>query len=166
MGDERKAAVLTISDSVSEGSAEDESGPLAAELLFGAGFEVVATDVLPDDRWVIAGKLASLSDHLGVDLVLTTGGTGVGPRDVTPEATQEVCERLLPGIAEQIRRLSVEKTPHGLLSRGLAGVRGGTLIVNLPGSPGGVRDGLGVVTSVAGHVSELVQGDRTGHIQT
>ena len=130
-----KAAVLTVSDGVDMGTREDKSGDLLEELLAGEGFEVVRR-VVPDERAAIAEAIEELARESRV--VLTTGGTGVGPRDVTPEATVSVLERSAPGIAEAIRADSIAKTPHGLLSRGLAGVLGQTLVVNLPGSTGGV----------------------------
>ena len=128
-----KAAVLTVSDGVDMGEREDASGDLLDELLRGEGFEVVRR-VVPDERDAIAEAIEELAGE--ARLVLTTGGTGLGPRDVTPEATATVLERLAPGISEAIRADSVAKTPHGLLSRGIAGVRGRTLVVNLPGLDG------------------------------
>src|ERR1044071_5889358 len=134
-----RAAVLTVSDGVAEGAREDTSGALLEELLAGEGFEVERR-VVPDERKAIADAIVGLSDN--AEVVLTTGGTGLGPRDVTPEATMEVLDRAAPGIAEAIRADSIAKTPHALLSRGIAGVVGTTLVVNLPGSPGGCRDGV------------------------
>ena len=134
-----RAAVLTVSDGVSAGKREDRSGDLLEELLAGEGFEVVRR-VVPDERDSIADAIAELAAEARV--VLTTGGTGLGPRDVTPEATAQVLDRGAPGIAEAIRADSIAKTPHALLSRGIAGVRGTVLVVNLPGSPGGSRDGF------------------------
>jgi len=158
------AAVLTVSDGVHAGARDDTSGDLLEELLREEGFNVVR-QVVPDDREDIADAIAALADRSL--LVLTTGGTGFAPRDVTPEATQSVIEREAPGIAEAIRADAVTKTPHALLSRGLAGLRGPTLIVNLPGSPGGCRDGFAVLRPALVHGLELASGDTaTPHRQT
>src|SRR5438094_3932309 len=143
-----RAAVLTVSDGVAEGTRADESGAVLGQLLAGEGYEVKRR-VVPDDRDAIAEAIAELAEEAA--LVLSTGGTGVGPRDVTPEATADVIERQAPGIAEAIRAASVAKTPHALLSRGMAGVRGRALIVNLPGSPGGCRDGFAVLRLALPH---------------
>jgi molybdenum cofactor synthesis domain-containing protein len=158
-----KAAVLTVSDSVDMGTRDDASGDLLEELLRGEGFEVTRR-VVPDERDAIAEAIEDLAGEAG--LVLTTGGTGVGPRDVTPEATASVLERSAPGIAEAIRADSIAKTPHGLLSRGVAGVRGRTLVVNLPGSTGGCRDGFAVLKPALSHALELLAGEETAHRQT
>ena len=158
-----KAAVVTVSDGVSEGTREDESGDVLAGLLAAEGYEVERR-VVSDDRDAIADAIAELAEE--VALVLTTGGTGLGPRDVTPEATAEVLERVAPGIAEALRADSLAKTPHALLSRGVAGVRGQTLVVNLPGSPGGCRDGFDVLRPALGHALKLLAGEPTAHKQT
>jgi molybdopterin adenylyltransferase len=158
-----RAAVLTISDGVAAGERSDGSGDLLAELLSADGFEVERR-IVPDDRETIADAIVDLAEDAA--LVLTTGGTGLGPRDVTPEATSEVVERPAPGIAEAIRADSIAKTPHGLLSRGVAGVRDRTLVVNLPGSPGGCRDGFAVLQPALGHALELLAGEQTAHRQT
>ena len=158
-----KAAVVTVSDGVFEGTREDTSGDLLAELLAAEGHEVERR-VVPDERDAVAEAIAELAEDAAV--VLTTGGTGLGPRDVTPEATGEVLERLAPGIAEALRADSLTKTPHALLSRGLAGVRGRALVVNLPGSPGGCRDGFAVLRPALKHAVELLAGEPTAHRQS
>ncbi len=158
-----EAAVLTVSDGVSRGEREDRSGDLLAELLAGEGYDVVR-GVVPDDREEIASALRRLC--IRARLVLTTGGTGVAPRDVTPEATADVLERKAPGIAEAIRGDSIAKTPHGLLGRGVAGTVGTTLVVNLPGSTGGCRDGFAVLRPALAHALALLSTEATTHKQT
>jgi molybdopterin adenylyltransferase len=158
-----RAAVLTVSDGVAAGEREDRSGDVLEELLAGEGFPVTRR-LVPDDADAIAGAIVELAPECTV--VLTTGGTGLGPRDVTPEATLSVLDRAAPGIAEAIRADSIAKTPHGLLSRGLAGVHGRTLVVNLPGSPGGCRDGFEVLRPALRHALELLAGEKTAHQQT
>jgi len=158
-----KAAVITVSDGVSEGTRKDESGDLLAGLLSEDGYDVERR-VVSDDRDAIADAIAELAEEAA--LVLTTGGTGLGPRDVTPEATREVLERDAPGIAEALRADSLSKTSHALLSRGVAGVRGRSLVVNLPGSPGGCRDGYAVLRPALEHALSLLAGEPTAHRQT
>jgi molybdenum cofactor synthesis domain-containing protein len=157
------AAVLTISDRVSRGSVPDTSGDILDELLRGDGYDVERR-VVPDDAEAIARTIDELAGSAA--LVLTTGGTGLGPRDVTPEATRTVLQREAPGIAEALRADSIAKTPHGLLSRGVAGVVGRSLVVNLPGSPGGCRDGFAVLRPALGHALSLLQDAPTEHVQT
>ncbi len=156
--------MLTVSDGVGAGEREDASGAALAELLGGEGFDVVRR-VVPDDADRIAGAIVELASE--ALLILTTGGTGFSPRDVTPEATLTVLDREAPGIAEAIRADALVRTPHALLSRGVAGLRGATLVVNLPGSPGGCRDGFAVIRPALRHGLELAAGDvATPHRQT
>ena len=158
------AAVLTVSDGVHHGTREDRSGDTLVELLELEGF-AVERRVVPDEADAIAAAITELAGR--VSLVLTTGGTGFTPRDVTPEATRTVLDREAPGIAEAIRADARSRTPHALLSRGLAGLRGATLVVNLPGSPGGCRDGFAVLQPALGHGLELAAGDQgSQHRQT
>jgi molybdopterin adenylyltransferase len=160
-----RAAVVTVSDGVSAGVREDTSGDVLEGLLVSEGFEVERS-VVTDDADVIADAIRTLGDS-GVSLVLTTGGTGFAPRDVTPEATRGVIDREAPGIAEAIRADALARTPHALLSRGIAGLRGATLVVNFPGSTGGCRDGFEVVRPALRHGLELAAGDiATPHRQT
>ena len=159
-----KAAVLTVSDGVHAGEREDSSGDLLDELLREDEFEVVRR-LVPDDLETIAAALRELADE--VLLILTTGGTGFAPRDVTPEATRSVLDREAPGLAEAIRADAASRTPHALLSRGVAGLRGRTVIVNFPGSTGGCRDGFAVLRPALRHGLELASGDTaTPHRQT
>ncbi len=157
--------MLTVSDGVSAGVREDESGDVLDELLREDGF-AVDRRVVTDDAALIVEALRELVAD-GTLLILTTGGTGFAPRDVTPEATREVVEREAPGLAEAIRADAIARTPHALLSRGIAGLRDGALIVNLPGSPGGCRDGFAVIRPALRHGLELAAGDTaTPHRQT
>ena len=158
-----RAAVLTVSDGVSAGTRDDRSGGLLAELLSADGYDVVRR-VVPDERDAIAAAIAEAAAE--VDIVLTTGGTGVAPRDVTPEATASVLDRHAPGLSEAIRADAIARTPHGMLSRGVAGVRGRALVVNLPGSTGGCRDGYAVLRPALGHAVALLQDEQTSHRQT
>jgi molybdenum cofactor synthesis domain-containing protein len=159
------AAVVTVSDGVSAGVRDDRSGDVLAELLGEEGFQVERR-VVADDATQIADAIRALADA-GARLVLTTGGTGFAPRDVTPEATRTVIDRDAPGLAEAIRADAIARTPHALLSRGVAGLLGSTLVVNLPGSPGGCRDGFEVMRPALHHGLELAAGDTaTAHRQT
>jgi len=154
-----RVAVVTVSDRSARGEREDASGPALAQAVEASGHEVVRRELVPDDPERVAALLVELCEGPEApDLVLTTGGTGLGPRDRTPEATASVCERLVPGIAEAIRARSLAVTPHAMLSRGVAGLRTGTLVVNLPGSPGGARDGWEVVAQTAAHAVAQIRG--------
>ncbi len=153
-----KVAILTASDQGARGAREDRSAVVIKEIIASIGGEVVAYDVVPDEKEEIARKLIFYADDQKVDLVLTTGGTGLSPRDVTPEATLEVVERLIPGISEAMRAAGLRHTPHAMLSRGVAGSRGQTLIINLPGSPRAVRENLEVILPALPHALEILQG--------
>ncbi len=153
-----KVTILTISDSCAEGTREDLSGPALREGLPHSKFRVVESRIVPDDRERIVAQLMRFSNQAATDLVLTTGGTGLGPRDVTPEATVSVCERTVPGLAELMRREGYHKTPNAVLSRGVCGVRKNTLIVNLPGSVQAVRECLEMILPLLPHAVEMIQG--------
>jgi len=159
-----RVAVLTVSDRASRGAYEDKSGPALADLVErGLGAQVVVTAIVPDERAAIAGKLRAWADGDVADLVLTTGGTGLAPRDITPEATADVLERHVPGLSEAMRTASRAITPFGMLSRGHAGTRGRCLIINLPGSPKGAVENLRVVLDVLPHAVALLREDNSVH---
>lgn len=152
------AAVLTVSDRSFRGERPDAGGPLASEMLKNAGYEVVRTAVVPDEQPQIEEALRTIADAGDVQLLVTTGGTGFSPRDVTPEATLAVCDRLTPGIPEAMRYASLQITPRAMLSRAQAGIRGGTLIINLPGSPRAVRENLEAILPALDHGLKMLSG--------
>lgn len=158
-----RVAILTVSDRASAGQYEDRSGPALAHAIEQRLMaDVVATEIVPDNREKIATQLRTWCDSSEIDLVITTGGTGVAPRDVTPEATADVIERGVPGLAEAMRAASREITPYGMLSRGMVGIRGQTMIVNLPGSPKGAIENLRVILPVLPHALALLKDVGTG----
>lgn len=155
-----RVSVLTVSDSVASGKNEDHSGPAVVARCRELGWEVVASTVLPDERDAIEAFLKKTADSKAADLILTTGGTGVGPRDVTPEATMAISERLIPGFAEQMRAEGVKKTPRAILSRAVAGIRGTAMIINLPGSPRGAVESLDAIAGLLPHAVDVLHGAR------
>jgi molybdopterin adenylyltransferase len=155
-----RVAILTVSDSVSRGTHKDASGPGLRERCAQLGWDVVSEAVLPDEPASLRDRLVSLADSGAADLILTTGGTGIGPRDSTPEATMESCQKLLPGISEMMRDEGRKKTPRAALSRAVAGVRGRVLIVNLPGSPRGALESLDAVADLLPHALQVLAGAR------
>jgi molybdenum cofactor synthesis domain-containing protein len=158
-----RAAAITVSTSKARESSSDESGPELAAWIARLGLEVVATEVLPDDREAVASSLRRLADQEDCRLVVTSGGTGFSPTDVTPEATRDVIEREAPGIAEALRLASRDHTEHWMLSRGVAGIRGRTLIVNFPGSPAAIRESTSALDGAIAHALALLADEPTAH---
>ena len=156
-----RAVVLTISDACSRGEREDTSGAALAQLLTDLGATIVERKILSDDLEPLAQTLRELADRSDVNLIITTGGTGLGPRDNTPEATQSIIEREAPGVAEAIRAESLKVTPMAMISRGVCGVRSETLIINLPGSPKAVKESFAVIAPVLSHALDLLAGKTT-----
>jgi molybdopterin adenylyltransferase len=156
-----RAVVITVSDRGSRGERADGSGPAVERILREMGMEIIGRRIIPDEREMIRRTLLEWSDGGGADLIVTTGGTGVSPRDVTPDATREVIDREIPGMAEAMRRQSSAVTPHAMISRALAGIRGRTLIINLPGSPKGATENLGVLLPALPHAIEKIKGDES-----
>lgn len=154
-----RVGIITISDKGSRGEREDLSGKEIERLIRTLPAEIVAYEIIPDEQDEIERLLKDFADEKGLDLILTTGGTGVAPRDVTPEATRAVIEKELPGMAEAMRAESLKKTPHAMISRAVAGIRGQTLIINLPGSPKAVRENLAVVLPAIEHTISKIKGD-------
>jgi molybdenum cofactor synthesis domain-containing protein len=159
-----QAVVITASDTCSRGEREDKSGDLLVELLTKIGAKIIAKEILSDDLDRLSDRLREYADRPDVNLLITTGGTGFGPRDNTPEATLRVIERAAPGLAEAMRVQTFQNTPMAMISRGVSGIRSGTLIINLPGSPKAVRESFEIIKPVLGHVVDLLSGE-TRHEQ-
>ncbi len=156
-----KAAILTLSDRGARGERADASGPALEQWLAEQGVKTLHTEIIPDDEEAIVVKLMGWADSGAFDLILTTGGTGVSPRDVTPDATLRVVDRILPGFGEVMRARSMEKTPHAMISRAIAGIRGETLIINLPGSPRGAVENFAAVWPAVPHAVAKIKGDQS-----
>jgi molybdopterin adenylyltransferase len=150
-------AILTVSDRSAKGEREDKSGPILRDLILAQGWKIADQKILPDEQEELEAQLQAWSDGGNIDLILTTGGTGFGPRDRTPEATRNVIEREAPGLAEAMRLASLRKTPHAMLSRAVAGIRGQTLIINLPGSPRGAKENFQSIVQVLPHAVDLLR---------
>jgi len=155
-----RAAILTMSDKGSRGEREDKSGQVIREIIEGLPAEIISYEVIPDEKEIIKKKLTHLSDIIKADIIITTGGTGLSPRDVTPDATLEVIDKEVPGMAEAMRGESLKKTANAMISRAVVGVRGETLIINLPGSPKAVRENLSVILPAIPHAIEKLKGDQ------
>ena len=153
-----RAAVICASDRCFQGLRKDVSSPIIAEMLTGQGYEITATVMLPDDYEALQKAMANIADEGSADLIVTTGGTGLAPRDITPEATTAVIDRAVPGIPEAMRAESMKITPHGMLSRGIAGIRKRTLIINLPGSPKAVKENLSCILPALDHALLMLTG--------
>jgi molybdopterin adenylyltransferase len=156
-----RAGVLTISDKGFAGERKDGSGPVICEILVGIGAVIEVTEIVPDEKDIISDRLIHCADTLSLDLVVTTGGTGVSPRDVTPEATKAVIEREVPGMGEAMRMESLKITPHAVISRGIAGIRGQSLILNLPGSPKAASENLKTILDALPHAISKIKGDQS-----
>jgi molybdenum cofactor synthesis domain-containing protein len=156
-----RAGVVTVSDKGSRGEREDLSGKEVVHMLMDVSIAISETVIIPDEQDQIKETLIDLSDRKHLDLIVTTGGTGVSPRDVTPDATKEIIDKEIPGMAEAMRQESLKKTPHAMISRAVTGIRGRTLIINLPGSPRGVRENLSVILPAIKHALEKISGDES-----
>ncbi|MBW1902486.1 MAG: MogA/MoaB family molybdenum cofactor biosynthesis protein [Deltaproteobacteria bacterium] len=156
-----RAGVLTISDKGFAGERKDGSGPVICEILRSIGAVIEVTEIVPDEQDIISDRLIHCADTLSLDLVVTTGGTGVSPRDVTPEATKAAIEREVPGMGEAMRTESLKITPHAVISRGIAGIRGQTLIINLPGSPKAASENLKTILDALPHAISKIKGDQS-----
>jgi molybdenum cofactor synthesis domain-containing protein len=154
-----KVVILTISDRGSKGERDDSSGPLIKEMIKGLPSEVIHYEIIPDEKEKIVEALKKSADQLRADLIITTGGTGLSPRDVTPDATLKVIDKEVPGFAEAMRAESLKKTPHAMISRAVVGIRGSSLIVNLPGSPKSVKENLNVILPALPHALSKLEGD-------
>lgn len=155
------AGIITVSDKGSQGKREDLSGPAIAEMLTGAAFEIKNTVIIPDETAEIKKAIIDFADVKKLDLIVTNGGTGVSPRDLTPDATLDVIDKQIPGMAEAMRYQSMKVTPHAMISRAIAGIRGKSLIINLPGSPKGAKENLAVVLPALKHAIEKIKGDES-----